>query len=116
MKRHFTTSCYLISQDKILLLLHPKIKKWLPPGGHLEENELPTEGIRREVHEETGLEIQFIKQENVWIKEPNAESFERPYLCQLEEIPPFGNVPAHQHIDLVYLAKHCGGTLKGEDP
>jgi len=116
MEREFTISCYIIQEERVLLLLHPKLSKWLPPGGHLEDNELPTEGVRREVREETGLEIRFIRQENVWISRWNATSFERPYLCQLEEIPPYNGKPAHQHIDLVYLAEPTGGTLHGEDP
>ncbi len=116
MRREFTTSCYIIQEEKVLLLLHPKLGMWLPPGGHLEENELPTECARREVREETGLEIRFIRQENVWIERWNAESFERPYLCLVENIPPHKNTPAHQHVDLVYLAEPSGGKLKGEDP
>jgi len=68
--------------------MHPKLKKWLPPGGHVEENESPPEAATREVKEETGLEITFIKQENIWIEKWNAKSFERPFLCLTEEIPP----------------------------
>jgi len=116
MKREFTTSCYIIQEEKVLLLLHPKLGKWLPPGGHLEENELPTESARREVLEETGLEIRFLRQENIWIERWNAESFERPYLCLLENIPPHKGAPAHQHVDLVYLAEPTGGHLEGADP
>ena len=111
MKRHFTATTYIISSNKILLLFHPKIKKWLPPGGHLEANETPPEGAKREVLEETGLEIQWILQENLWIDRWNAKSIERPYLCLLENIPAHGNTPEHQHIDFIYVAKPIGGTL-----
>lgn len=111
MERHFTVTVYIIENGKVLLLLHPKFKKWLPPGGHLEANEIPPEGARREVLEETGLEIAFIKQENVWHDFWNATSFERPFSCLLENIAAHGDRPAHQHIDLIYLAKPTGGSL-----
>lgn len=111
MEKHFTATSYIITSDKVLLLFHPKLNKWLPPGGHLEENETPSEAARREVFEETGLEIEWILQENLWIDRWNAKSIERPYLCLLENIPPHGDKPAHQHIDFIYLAKAVGGTL-----
>lgn len=111
MQKHFTVSCYIFDELKTLLLFHPKHKKWLPPGGHLEENETPVEGIKREVFEETGLEIAFFNQENLWIVEENAESFARPYLCLLENVPSYEKESAHQHIDLIYVAYPIGGTL-----
>lgn len=117
MDRHFTTSVYILHEEKVLLLLHPKLKKWLPPGGHIEKNETPPEAARREVLEETGLEIAFISQENIWVNHWNASSFERPYMCLLEEIPPHKETSAHQHMDFIYLAHPTGNpTPSGEDP
>lgn len=103
--RQFTVTTYVFHEDKTLLISHPKFKKWMPPGGHLEENETPPEGAKREVLEETGLNIEFFDQENLWLESAHAKSLERPYLCLLEEVPSFGDKPAHQHIDLIYLAK-----------
>lgn len=105
MKKEFTATVYILNHDKVLLLYHRKLNKWLPPGGHVELNETPAEAARREVKEETGLEIEFILQENIWINEWNANSFERPYLCLLEEIPAYQNIPSHQHMDMIYVAK-----------
>ena len=78
---------------------------------HMVPNETPPETARREALEETGLEVELIPQENVWVKQWNARSFERPYLCLLEEIPAFGNQPAHQHMDMVYVARPIGGAI-----
>ncbi|MCI0382040.1 MAG: NUDIX domain-containing protein [Chlamydiae bacterium] len=103
---------YILNQNKTLLVYHPKFCKWLPPGGHLEENEIPPEGAKREVLEETGLFIEFILQENIFIHEHNAVSVPRPYLCLLEEIPSFKDKPAHQHIDLIFIARPIGGEIR----
>lgn len=105
MKREFVASVYLIENQKILLLYHQKLEKWLPPGGHVELNETPSEAARREVLEETGLEIEFYTQENISLDYWNAVSIERPYLCLLENIPAYRDIPAHQHIDFIYIAK-----------
>lgn len=110
-ERQFTVTVYLIEEGKTLLLYHPKHQKWLPPGGHLEANETPPECGKREVLEETGLQIEYIKQENLWINAWNARSIQRPYFCLLENIPPHGDSGAHQHIDLIYLARPTGGIL-----
>lgn len=108
--KQFATSVYIINEQKVLLIFHRKFNKWLAPGGHLEANETPSEGAQREVYEETGLNIEFITQENVTIDRSNAKSLLRPYLCLLEEIPAYGDQPPHQHIDFIYLAKLTGGN------
>jgi 8-oxo-dGTP pyrophosphatase MutT (NUDIX family) len=113
-EKHFTATAYIIQNGKVLLIPHVKLDKWLPPGGHVEENETPPECAVREALEETGLEIQIIPQENIWIEASNAISFERPYLCLLENIPAYGTKPAHQHMDFVYLAKPLRGSLLPE--
>jgi len=100
MERQFTATVYVFHQNRVLLHRHAKLGKWLPPGGHMELNETPPEAARREVKEETGLDICFIEQENVRVASVNAVSFERPYLCLLEEI----SNPPHQHMDMIYLA------------
>jgi 8-oxo-dGTP pyrophosphatase MutT (NUDIX family) len=110
-EKHFTATAYVIDQGKVLLLMHPKLKKWLPPGGHVEVNETPPDCARREALEETGLEIELIHEENLWLNFWNASSIERPYLCLLENIPAHGDKPAHQHIDMIYVAKPLRGTL-----
>jgi ADP-ribose pyrophosphatase YjhB (NUDIX family) len=109
MKKEFVASVYLFENQKTLLIYHAKLEKWLPPGGHVEANETPAEAARREVLEETGLEIEFFQQENLTINCWNAASIERPYLCLLENIPAYKDIPAHQHIDFIFIAKPVGG-------
>lgn len=104
MERQFTATTYILHADKVLLIYHGKLNKWLPPGGHIEKDEIPHEAAAREVLEETGLEICWTLQENVWIDRWNAKSIPRPYLCLLEQIPANGGQAAHEHIDLIFLA------------
>ena len=105
------STCYIVEDGQFLLLFHPKHQKWLPPGGHLEENETPPEAARREVREETGLEIEFCRQENLWVNEWNSKSIERPFSCLLEPIPARKDEPAHEHIDFIFVARPVGGEL-----
>lgn len=111
MERQFTATAYIFQGDQTLLIRHPKLGKWLPPGGHLEPNETPPEAAIREAKEETGLDIEILKNEHLWINRWNAESFARPYLCLLENIPPHRDQPAHQHIDFIYLSRPTGGEI-----
>ncbi len=112
MQRQYTATAYIISEEKTLLIYHRKFEKWLPPGGHIDPNELPCEAAKREVLEETGLEVELFTDEHLWVERSNAKSLPRPYMCLLEEIPAHGIQPAHQHIDFIYLARPIGGEEK----
>lgn len=115
MQRQFTATAYVLDKNQVLLLWHRKLGKWLPPGGHMEANETPPEAVVREVKEETGLDVEIIQDERVWVERWNASSFPRPYLCLLEEIPPMGDQPAHQHMDLLYLARPVNGCIHSSE-
>ena len=57
------TVCALVLDDAGRVLLarrkfEPEAGKWDVPGGFLEEDEEPLDGLRRELREETGLEIE----------------------------------------------------------
>lgn len=110
-KRQFTATAYVLKDQSVLLIHHKKLNKWLPPGGHMDPNEIPPEAAVREVLEETGLQVELIEQENIHIDRYNAKSFARPWMCLLEEIPAFGKEEAHQHVDFVYLARPIDGNM-----
>ena len=105
--RHFTASVFIVADSKVLLLEHKKIASWLPPGGHVEENELPNETAIREVREETGLNVEliitadFIKERQYIANIDNRASLiPCPWKMLFEEVS-----KNHYHIDLLYLAK-----------
>ena len=62
---HFTAAGYVVSGGKVLLVSHRKLKKWLPPGGHIMKDkagqfiESPEEAAVREVREETGFDVEI---------------------------------------------------------
>lgn len=60
-QRHFVATAYVVFQKRTLLLLHRKLGLWLPPGGHIDEGELPEEAALREVYEETGLRARIVR-------------------------------------------------------
>ena len=105
MKRQFTATVFILHEGKTLMLFHNKHKIWSPPGGHVEANETPSETARREVLEETGLEIAFYDQEQIWIDLPGAKSVERPHHILLEHVPETAREEAHEHIDFIYVAR-----------
>lgn len=48
------------SQTKQLLLVdHKKARLWLPPGGHVESGENPSDAAKRELQEELGVDLPF---------------------------------------------------------
>ncbi len=44
----------------------PQAGKWDLPGGFLEEDEEPLDGLRRELREETGVEIEPLELAGIW--------------------------------------------------
>ena len=62
-----TTLCYIEKEGSYLMMHRIKKQqdenagKWIGIGGHLNEDETPEECIRREIREETGLEVDDLK-------------------------------------------------------
>lgn len=68
MKR--TASAFVINEkEELLCIFHKKFGKWVQPGGHIEENETPMDAAIREVFEETGITIQMVEKDPIYIKE-----------------------------------------------
>jgi 8-oxo-dGTP pyrophosphatase MutT (NUDIX family) len=92
---HLTGSAVVIAQggDRVLLLHHRKLGRWLQPGGHAEPGEQSGEAVAlREAREETGISGLAL----------HAEA-PRPLDVDVHAIPAHGKDPAHEHLDLRYL-------------
>lgn len=127
MIRHFTATAFIVdSRKRTLLLWHKRLRRWMPPGGHVGEDETPEETARRECQEETGLDVVIDGEPctDLFAENPSEGSMlKRPLALLLENIPastePFdpstdlrtGSTqgkpaePAHQHMDFLYVAR-----------
>ncbi|MBV9357111.1 MAG: NUDIX domain-containing protein [Chloroflexi bacterium] len=95
--RHFTVAVFVVEDGRVLLHFHRRLGKWLPPGGHVEADELPDDAALREVEEETGLLVRLVGGRGLALDEPRQLVV--PAGVQVESI-----YPGHEHIDLVYFA------------
>src|SRR5689334_13936994 len=114
MKREFTVAVFVVHEGAVLLHWHRKLARWLPPGGHIEPDELPDEAAIRETLEETGLHVELLEGTHlpgvtdVPALAEGPRRLAQPLGIQLEDIPSLR--PDHQHIDLIYLAQPAPGA------
>ena len=101
--RHFTATGCVVRGDSVALHWHPKVKAWLPPGGHIEPNEDPVQAVIREALEETGLEVEVVPT-SPDLNLAYPERVHPPYTIMVEDI----HDPAdgfHKHIDMIYFCR-----------
>jgi 8-oxo-dGTP pyrophosphatase MutT (NUDIX family) len=110
--RHFTASVHVVEAGEVLLHDHKRLDLWLPPGGHVDRDELPHEAALREAREETGLELELVA-DPPDISSQTLRQLPRPRLLQLADIDVCDGEVAHQHVDMVYFA---GARDRGLDP
>ena len=115
MIKHFTATAFVVRGNATLLHWHQKLQQWMPPGGHIEENEDPVEAVLREVLEETGLVCRVAQSlpDHIFAY---PEQVAAPYTILLEDIP--GPGEPHKHIDLIYFVTPVDGAGHGtvDDP
>ena len=69
-------------QDRVLLCHRRDIDAWNLPGGGIEQDELPTEAVIREVLEETGLHVEIDRLAGIYLK-PEDDELVFSFICQV---------------------------------
>jgi 8-oxo-dGTP pyrophosphatase MutT (NUDIX family) len=100
--RHFVATVYPVCDGATLLHEHDRLGMWLPPGGHIDRDELPHEAALRECYEETGLAVDLVAPEGD-VESDAARALPEPQHFLLEDINVHedGRV-GHQHVDFVF--------------
>ena len=95
-KGHFTASAWVVNaqMDKVLLVHHKKLKKWLQPGGHADGSDDILAMAKQEVWEETGLKNTKLGYDGIFDVDTH----------HIPEAPKNGVMePPHIHYDIRYL-------------
>jgi len=98
-KIDFTVVAVIVFGQKILLVHHKKLGKWLFVGGHIELNEDPETALFREIKEECGLEVEVYGNKPTYHEEGRRYLYAPTFL----DIHPISE--SHNHIGMVYFAK-----------
>lgn len=108
LRKHYVATAYVYDRklDSFLFVLHKKLGKWLPPGGHLHEGEEPHKGMQRELFEETGVEGRIVDLLHVpKVATQTAEQLPTPFCVLSEVISTHSEDEQHVHIDFVYVVE-----------
>jgi 8-oxo-dGTP pyrophosphatase MutT (NUDIX family) len=98
---HFTGSALVVdaAAERVLVLLHTKLQKWLQPGGHLDGDANLAASALREASEETGIE--------------RLQVVVPPVDLDIHEVRPPAE-PPHLHLDIRFVVlAPAGATVVG---
>ncbi len=104
-KIDFTVALLIVHENRVLLVHHRKLGKWLPIGGHIELDEDPEQAALREGFEETGLNLELVG-ERPPTTEDGTRALIAPRFLDIHRIS-----ATHEHIGMIYLARVRGGQL-----
>lgn len=108
-KKCVVASGVLIEGGKVLLIKHEKLGVWIYPGGHVEPDETPSEAVRREFFEETGLEVEPVgRVAGVGSGEVVDEVLPIAILREVVRYPS----EVHIHYDLIFRVRRVGGEIR----
>jgi len=85
MKTQFTIGIFGIlfdNQSRVLLCHRRDYDLWNLPGGSLESGESPGYGLKREIKEETGLDVEVVRLAGVYSK-PDKNEMVFSFICKI---------------------------------
>src|SRR5450759_3129934 len=104
-KIDFTVAIFVVRDEKILLIHHLNLDKWLPLVGHIELHEDPEQAALREAKEESGLDVELLGE-----RPPTTGAGTRALIA-----PRFLDIhritDTHEHIGMIYWARPKNGQL-----
>ncbi len=99
----FTVACYIVRDDRVLMIHHRQLAKWLPIGGHIELHEDPDQALWREIEEECGLTVEIVGG-RAPIEDPTVKILFTPAHVNLHRI-----TDTHRHVVNIYYARWKDG-------
>lgn len=107
----FSVVIYIVREQKVLLVDHPRYGCWLPVGGHVELDEDPEQTLYREIAEETGLQVELLPTTRPALVEATSKALPTPHFMDVNDAN-----PPHKHIHLTYFVRALPGepVLSGE--
>ena len=104
-KIDFTVAIFVVHEDRVLLIHHRKLNKWLPLGGHIELDEDPEIAALREAKEESGLDVELVG-DRPPTTEPGTRALIAPRFLDIHRIS-----ATHEHIGMIYWARPKRGDV-----
>jgi len=99
MKTDLVVAAFVFWKDKVLLVHHKKLGLWLPVGGHIDPNETFDEAIKREIKEETNLDVEMMGDSGLTPAADVKKVLALPFDVNVH------SVGDHDHCCLFYLCK-----------
>jgi 8-oxo-dGTP pyrophosphatase MutT (NUDIX family) len=96
----FTVCGVLVRGDRVLMVHHRALGRWLFPGGHIELDEDPDEALEREMREECGVPVQWLEHPPAWPAEIGVKFLRRPHRAEIHHID-----SVHRHVTFVYYGR-----------
>jgi 8-oxo-dGTP pyrophosphatase MutT (NUDIX family) len=96
MRYELAATTFVFLGGRFAIHWHQKVSKWLPPGGHVEEDELPHHAAVREVLEELGVDCKLVMSNQ---PDLGIDTVPLPIAILVEDID-----DCHKHVDMIYVA------------
>ncbi len=106
-KGHIIASGLVFYDKQIVLVYDEESGRWLRPGGHCLEDEMPFEAAQRKIEEKVSFE-------QLKPKHQNEEGQPLPFYCDTYEVPEKNEDREHKHLNILYVYEAKNLQIKPE--